>query len=99
MLPCERFAGCTDRVELIRLGAVAARGSARTIDLEHQFAFSLKKDGQSRAVAARSLDCPRTTPGGVLTREAQEPPVAALVRGDGDLPLHNSRVRGEDRRG
>jgi len=98
MLTRERFASCTDRVELIRLRAVAARGSARTIDLEHQLVFSLKKDGQSGAVAARSLDCPRTAPGCVLEREAQQPPVATLVRGDGGLSLHDRRVCGEDRR-
>lgn len=42
ILACERFAGCTDRVELIGLGTVAARGSARTIDLEHQLATELR---------------------------------------------------------
>jgi hypothetical protein len=99
MLACERFASGTDRVELIRLRAVTTCWAARTFDLEHQLALSLKKDGQSRAITARSLDCPRSTAWGALTREAQQPSIAALVRGDCDLSLHDRCVRGEDRCG
>ena len=98
MLACERFARCTDRVELIRLGAVTTRRAARTVDLEHQLALSLKKHRQSRAIAACSLDCPGSAAWGALTRETQQPSIAALIRGDGDLSLHDRRVRGEDRR-
>ena len=73
-------------------------GRRGRLDFEHQLAFAVQEHGQSRAVAACSLDRPRTTARSILTREAQQPPVSPLVSGGRGLSLHDRGVSGEYRR-
>jgi hypothetical protein len=82
MLAGERFAGGTDSVELIGLGAVATGGPGRPVDLNDPFASLQQERGEPGSVAAAGFDRPDSTAGRVQLREPQDPLVAERVAWD-----------------
>src|SRR5215211_1224926 len=98
MLARERFAGGAERVELVRLGAVAAGRARRPFDLDHPLAVLEQERRQSGAEAAGRLDRPDPPAGCVLASEAQQLLVADRVGADRGVDLQRARQRGDDRR-
>jgi hypothetical protein len=73
VLAGQRFAGGADRVELVRLRAVAPRRARWAVDLDDPLAPLEQEGGQTGAEAAARLDRPHAPRAGGALREAQQP--------------------------
>jgi hypothetical protein len=87
-----------DRVELVGLGAVAARWPRRAVDLDDPLALLEQERGQASAVAAAGFDRPHAPAAGVATHEPQQALVPKRVRRLGSLRHHGSVDRDDRRR-
>jgi hypothetical protein len=89
----ERFAGGTDRVERVGLGAVAPGGALGAVDLDDPFALREQEHGQPGAEAAGRLDRPDSAAARVPACVAQQALVAEGVGRDRRLRGDHSRAR------
>jgi hypothetical protein len=83
VVTAERLAGRSNSVQVIGLGAVAARRAGRTVDLDDPFALLEQVGGEAGAVAAGALDRPDPTSWRLLDCEPVAAAVADGVGGDG----------------
>jgi hypothetical protein len=84
VLAGEGLASGSDGVEGVGLGAVAAGGTVRAVELDDQLAALGEEPGQAGAIAAGALDRPRPQTG-VLVSQRDERGVAIEVGPDGEL--------------
>jgi hypothetical protein len=83
VLAAKRLASGSDRVQVVGLGAVAARRAGRTVDLDHPLALLKQVGRQAGPVAASALDRPDPAAGCLLDGEPVNVQVAVGVGGDG----------------
>jgi hypothetical protein len=96
MITGERLAGGADRVELVRLRAIAARRACWALDLDDPFAVREQERRQPRAVAAARLDRPHATPCGVQLGEPQLSLVTERVSRHRSILDHDASQRRDD---
>ena len=78
----QRLASGSDGIELVGLGAVAARRTLGAVDLDDRLVVLEEIGGEPGAEAPRAFDRPDTAPTSVLIRERQQAPTPGCVSGD-----------------
>ena len=94
VVAADRLAGRSNSVQVIALGAVAARRAGWTVDLGHPFTLLEQVGGEAGPVAAGALDRPDPTSWRLLDGE----PVAVQVANGvgGDSPVRDDRTSRAD---
>lgn len=91
MLAGERFAGGSDSVELVRLGAVTACRTLGAVDLDDPFGMLKEIGSQPGAEATGAFDRPDAATRSQLIRERQQAPIASCIGGDRQVSDQTSR--------
>jgi len=85
VLAGERFAGGSDGVELVGLGAVTACRTLGVVDLDDPLAVLQEVGGQPSAEAAGPFDRPDAAARSPLIRERQQAAISSCVGSDGKV--------------